>query len=72
MTTYVFDIETDGLLEEVSKIHCIVMADMGTRKLLKFTTASNNIDQGLKLLSEATELIGHNIMEYDLGVIKKL
>jgi len=72
MTTYVFDIETDGLLEEVSKIHCIVMADMGTRKLQKFTTASNNIDQGLKLLSEATELIGHNIMEYDLGVIKKL
>ena len=72
MTTYVFDIETDGLLDEVSKIHCIVMADMVTRKLLKFTTASNNIDQGLKLLSEATELIGHNIMEYDIGVIKKL
>jgi len=72
MTTYVFDIETDGLLDEVSKIHCIVMADMVTRKLLKFTTASNNIDQGLKLLSEATELVGHNIMEYDLGVIKKL
>ena len=72
MSTYVFDIETDGLLDEVSKIHCIVMADMVTRKLLKFTTASNNIDQGLKLLSEATELIGHNIMEYDIGVIKKL
>lgn len=72
MSTYVFDIETDGLLDEVSKIHCIVMADMVTRKLLKFTTASNNIDEGLKLLSKATELIGHNIMEYDIGVIKKL
>ena len=72
MTTYVFDIETDGLLDEVSEIHCIVMADMTTRKLKKFTSASNSIEEGLQLLSEATQLIGHNIMEYDLGVIKKL
>tara|TARA_R110000764_G_scaffold155658_2_gene243423 strand:- start:364 stop:2088 length:1725 start_codon:yes stop_codon:yes gene_type:complete len=72
MTTYVFDIETDGLLDEVSEIHCIVMADMTTRKLKKFTSASNSIEEGLQLLSEATQIIGHNIMEYDLGVIKKL
>ena len=72
MTTYVFDIETDGLLDEVSKIHCIVMADMETRKIKKFTSASSSIEEGLQLLSEATKLIGHNIMEYDLSVIKKL
>ena len=72
MTKYVFDIETDGLLEEVSKIHCMVLADLTTRKLKKFTTSLGNIDEGLKLLTEADELIGHNIMEYDIQAIKKL
>ncbi len=72
MTRYVFDIETDGLLEEATKLHCIVAADMNARKIKKFSTEADNIDEGLKLLAEAEELIGHNIMEYDVQVIKKL
>ena len=69
---YVFDIETNGLLDQVTKIHCIVAANLTTRKLQKFSTAYGNINEGLKLLSDADELIGHNIMGYDLAVIKKL
>lgn len=72
MTRYVFDLEADGLLEEATVIHCLVLADLNTRKLKKFTTASDNIGEGLKLLAEAEEIIGHNIMEYDIQVIKKL
>ena len=30
---YVFDIETNGLLDQVTKIHCIVAANLTTRKL---------------------------------------
>ena len=69
---YIFDLETNGLLDEVSKIHCIVAANLTTRKLQKFSTEAGNIEEGLQLLADAEELIGHNIMGYDLMVIKKL
>lgn len=72
MSRYIFDLETNGLLDEVSKIHCIVAANLTTRKLHKFSTSAKNIEEGLQLLSDAEELIGHNIMGYDLMVIKKL
>ena len=72
MSRYIFDLETNGLLDEVSKIHCIVAANLTTRKLHKFSTEAGNIVEGLKLLAGAEELIGHNIMGYDLMVIKKL
>ena len=69
---YIFDLETNGLLDEVTKIHCIVAANLTTRKLQKFSTEAGNIEEGLQLLAYAEELIGHNIMGYDLMVIKKL
>ena len=69
---YIFDLETNGLLDEVTKIHCIVAANLTTRKLQKFSTEAGNIEEGLQLLADAEELIGHNIMGYDLMVIKKL
>ena len=72
MSRYIFDLETNGLLDEVTRIHCIVAANLTTRKLHKFSTAAGNIVEGLKLLAGAEELIGHNIMGYDLMVIKKL
>ena len=72
MSRYIFDLETNGLLDEVSTIHCIVAANLTTRKLQKFSTEAGNIEEGLQLLADAEELIGHNIMGYDLMVIKKL
>ncbi len=69
---YIFDLETNGLLDEVTKIHCIVAANLTTRKLQKFSTEAGNIEEGLQLLADAEELSGHNIMGYDLMVIKKL
>ena len=72
MSRYIFDLETNGLLEEVTKIHCIAAANLTTRKLHKFSTAAGNIEEGLQLLADAEELIGHNIMGYDLLVMKKL
>lgn len=69
---YIFDLETNGLLDEVTKIHCIVAANLTTRKIQKFNTDAGNIEEGLQLLKNAEELIGHNIMGYDLEVIKKL
>ena len=63
----VFDIETDGL--KPSKIHCIVAVDEQDKV---YTFTPDQIEKGVEFLAEADTLIGHNIIGYDLPVIKKL
>jgi DNA polymerase-1 len=67
---YILDIETDNLLDDVTKIHCVVLRDIDTDNVLTFT--SDDKDDLLFTLGEAEELIGHNLLAYDLPVLKKL
>ena len=70
----VFDLETDGLLDDVTKIHCLVIYDSETAE----TAISNNQDnkepivRGVQRLEDADVLVGHNIIGYDLPVIQKV
>lgn len=66
----VFDIETNGLYWDASVIHCIVAIDKDTNKVHKFEPSQ--VEQGLHLLMKASEVIGHNIIGFDLAVAKKL
>jgi len=78
----IFDIETDGLLYNVTKIHCLVIYDTETDKTMVFNDqtfiratdepASEPIVRGVQLLEDATCIIGHNVINYDLPVITKL
>lgn len=65
----VFDIETDGLLDTVTKINCIGIKVDDEETVVYH---GDEIEKGIKLLIEADELIGHYICGYDLLVIKKL
>lgn len=67
MTTVVFDIEADGLLPTVSKIHCMSLSVDGENP-----ECYTDINEALRYLSHASTLIGHNIIEYDLPVLRKL
>ena len=67
---YIFDIETDGLLEEATKVHCIVMFDTESEFTSKF--GPTEIKGALEILRDADAIGGHNIMAYDLPVLKKL
>lgn len=66
----IFDLETDGLMDAVSRIHCIVAYDPDTHTQYRFDPTQ--IEQALSLFGDAEELIGHNIMAYDLPVIEKI
>lgn len=75
MTTYIFDLETDNLLDDVTTIHIIGVKDLTTGVSQAFTSdgaPGAAINDGLALLAGAEKLIGHNIIKYDLAVIKKL
>jgi DNA polymerase I-like protein with 3'-5' exonuclease and polymerase domains len=66
----IFDIEADNLLDDVTSVWCIVGRDKDTEKV--YTFEPHEIEQGLVFLSKADTLIGHNIIDYDLRVLKKL
>ena len=66
----VFDIEADNLLQDATQVWCIVAVDVDTDTL--YTFDPDSINDGLELLSKADTLIGHNIIDYDLRLLKKL
>ena len=67
----IFDIETDGLYDEVTKIHCLVMKSSVTGEVTTYT--GTDVEQGLRFLMKSGSVIsGHNIIKYDIPVIKKL
>lgn len=66
----IFDIETDNFLDKCTVIHCIVAEDYETGKMYSF--GPDEIKKGLKFIQEATTLIGHNIIDFDIRAIKKL
>ena len=67
---YVFDLETNGLYDEVTTIHCLVLHDLNRDQT--FTYGPDSIAAGLEHLATAHVLIGQNILFYDIPVIRKL
>ena len=63
----VFDIETDDL--NATKIWCIVAQDVDSNKIYKF--GPDNLDKGYELLESAEQLIGHNILGFDIPMVEK-
>ncbi len=70
MSRYIADLETDGLLEQVTKVHCCVAKDIETGEVHKF--GPGDTGQMLDLLGKAELLIFHNGCKFDLPVLKKL
>ena len=71
----VFDIETNGLLNDVSTIHCIATFDTETETSCVFNDRgeqSGSIQDGINQIMEADTLAGHNLIGYDLAVLRKL
>ena len=80
MLRLVSDIEGDGLLEEVTVIHCIVCKNIDQQARHHFYDApvtaahmwNGTIAQGIDYMFSADVLIGHNFIGYDLPAIYKL
>ena len=77
----VFDLETDGLLNDVTQIHCLAIHDLDEGKTHVFNDQSFSrvgdkpaaapIVQGIEMLEDADTIIGHNIVGYDCPVIRR-
>ena len=70
----VFDLEADGLPHDVSTIHCMVLYNTEEDSYGVFNDQGTGepITRAITLIEEADRIAGHNIINYDLRVIKKL
>lgn len=80
MRPLVFDIEGNGLLDTITKVHCVVAEDLLEGKVFRFYQLSSDIPRGPNdyhlnavpvLFKSATQLICHNPIGYDLDVLVK-
>lgn len=70
MSRWVFDLESDGLLDTITKIHCIVLRHMETGEVKSF--GPDEINDALYLLTKADEVCGHNVIAYDIPALQKI
>ena len=71
-TQLIFDLESTGLLRRGSRIHCIVMRDAVNESTHVFDhQPERDLLQGVKQLEQADALIGHNIIGYDIPLLKE-
>jgi DNA polymerase-1 len=74
MTTLVFDAETNGFLDQLDRLHCLVIRDPDSTERMSCHDYGNapRIEEGLKRLEQADTIVGHNIIKFDLKAIKKV
>ena len=69
MENIILDIETDGLLDTVTKVHCIVMKSQHFG--VEAATSKEQIEKALVVL-KANHIVGHNVLGFDLEVLRRL
>ena len=70
MRRTIFDIETDGLLQTLTKVWCIVCRDADSGEVRTF--GPDEIQQGVDFLLACDEIIGHNIIDFDIPALSQL
>ena len=74
----VFDLETNGLLNDVTKIHCMAIYDTETDQTFVYNDEcpgqgmSNPVLRGVQYLELADCIVGHNILGFDIPVIRSI
>ena len=67
----IVDLETNGFLDKNNLvIHCIVCKDIETNQVYSYNP--KNLMDSLELLNKAEVIIGHNLIGFDVPVLKKV
>ena len=71
----VFDLETNGLLRDLTQIHCLCIHDLDEATTQVFNDQGGDkepINRGITYLQDADHIIGHNVIGFDCPAINKL
>ena len=67
----IWDVETNGFLDDLTTIHCIAVMDPD-KDTEPQIFGPDNVEEGVRLLMKADEIIGHNIINFDIPAIHKV
>jgi len=67
----IFDIEGDGLLDTITKIHCLSYQKYDGKTLIE-SGSTVDYEEMRRLLKGAEILVGHNIVRYDIPAAEKI
>lgn len=83
MKRYLFDIESDGLLDTMSRIHSIVIEDFDNGLIYSAHDHADDwqnpreglvvtvsVETAVRMLMDADQIIGHNIIKFDIPAIQ--
>jgi DNA polymerase-1 len=70
MTTLIFDIETNGYLDQTDRLHCLVIKDPASGE--RWSLHHDTLEDGVRRLMTADILVGHNIIAFDIPALKKV
>lgn len=78
MKPLIFDLETNGLLDKLDRIHLLAIKDMETGEVSMFrrNEEMDTIEEGIKTLISACHagriICGHNVIKFDIPAIRKV
>ena len=72
--TLLWDVETNGLLDTLDRVHCLVIEEYETGRVWRYRNndKQNTIAKGLKKLMKAKTVVGHNIVAFDIPACQKV
>ena len=72
--TVIIDLETNGLLKNTTDIHCIAVhyVEEGYTISYNDTGLTSPITEAVQYIELADRIIGHNIIGFDIPIIKKI
>ena len=74
----VFDLETAGLLNDATQIHCVAIYDTETNQTSVYNDEcpgqgmSNPVVRGIQTLEDADFIVGHNAIGFDIPIIRSI
>lgn len=74
MKTVLFDLESNGLLDTISTVHCLQIGDADGDDSVVYTDARPgfpSIAEGLARLRAADRVVGHHILGFDFPVMER-
>ncbi|XAI95934.1 DNA polymerase [Microcystis phage Mwe-JY26] len=74
LRTAIFDLESDGFLPEMTRIHCLAIRDYENNVVHRFRSngKEETVHLGVEMLLDAEWLVGHNIVHFDLPALEKI
>lgn len=80
MRILLFDVETDGFLDDLTRVHSLVIKDFETGEVVSCSDDHAYLDDpehldiksGVTWLTTADLIVGHNIIKFDIPAIQKV